>query len=215
MARSFPRKKRNTAARRQKPLILIIAEGQNVTESQYFRHFQEQHVDYNIKILIPGHITDPSGMQKMILRYWDQNEMDEEKGDVAFIVLDLDCDSEKGKLIRKLEKENENARFVVSNPCFEVWFLLHFRYSTRAYYTSSEVVRDLRKYIPGYEKNTDVAVLLANDIETAMRNAERLLKHFLGIGAEWPSNECNPRTDVPVIIDVINGYKNRPGGDAI
>lgn len=48
MARSFSRKKRNTATRRQKPLILIIAEGQNVTESQYFRHFQEQHADYNI-----------------------------------------------------------------------------------------------------------------------------------------------------------------------
>ena len=162
MARSFSRKKRNTATRRQKPLILIIAEGQNVTESQYFRHFQEQHADYNIKILIPGHITDPSGMQKTILRYWDQYGMDEEKGDVAFIVLDLDCNSEKGRLIRKLEKENENARFVVSNPCFEVWFLLHFRYSTRAYYTSSEVIRDLRKYIPDYEKNTDFGRLFCN-----------------------------------------------------
>ena len=190
MARSFSRKKRNTATRRQKPLILIIAEGQNVTESQYFRHFQEQHADYNIKILIPGHITDPSGMQKTILRYWDQYGMDEEKGDVAFIVLDLDCNSEKGRLIRKLEKENENARFVVSNPCFEVWFLLHFRYSTR-------------------EKNTDVALLITDDIEIAMKNAEKLRKHFLDIGAEWPSNACNPRTDVPVVIDAINRYRNR------
>ena len=181
MARSFSRKKRNTATRRQKPLILIIAEGQNVTESQYFRHFQEQHADYNIKILIPGHITDPSGMQKTILRYWDQYGMDEEKGDVAFIVLDLDCNSEKGRLIRKLEKENENARFVVSNPCFEVWFLLHFRYSTRAYYTSSEVIRDLRKYIPDYEKNTDVALLIADDIEIAMKNAEKLRKQWMSI----------------------------------
>lgn len=42
-------------------------------------------------------------MQKTILRYWDQYEMDEEKGDVAFIVLNLDCNSEKGRLIRKLE----------------------------------------------------------------------------------------------------------------
>lgn len=63
MARSFSRKKRNTITRRQKPLILIIAEGRNVTESQYFRHFQEQHADYNIKVLIPGHVTDPSGLQ--------------------------------------------------------------------------------------------------------------------------------------------------------
>lgn len=213
MARSFSRKKRNTITRRQKPLILIIAEGRNVTESQYFRHFQEQHADYNIKALIPGHVTDPSGLQKAILHYWNQYGMDKEKGDVAFIVLDLDCDSEKGKLIRKLEKENGNARFVVSNPCFEVWFLLHYRYSTRPYYTSADVIKDLRKYVPDYEKNTDIAVLIANDIEIAMKNAEKLRHHFLNMGAEWPSAACNPCTDVPIIIDVINGYRN--GGGAL
>ena len=174
---------------------------------------REQHADYNIKILIPGHITDPSGMQKTILRYWDQYGMDEEKGDVAFIVLDLDCNSEKGRLIRKLEKENDNARFVVSNPCFEVWFLLHYRYSTRPYYTSADVIKDLRKYVPDYEKNTDIAVLIANDIEIAMKNAEKLRHHFLDMGAEWPSAACNPCTDVPIIIDVINGYRN--GGGAL
>lgn len=85
---------------------------------------------------------------------------------------------------------------------------MHFRYSTRAYYTSAEVIRDLRKYIPDYEKNTDVALLIADDLETAMKNAEKLRDHFLGIGAERPSNECNPRTDVPVIIDAINRYRN-------
>lgn len=37
MAREFRRKKRNIVTRQQKPLILLIAEGKNVTESQYFK----------------------------------------------------------------------------------------------------------------------------------------------------------------------------------
>jgi len=206
MARTFSKKKRNKATRPPNPLILIIAEGQNVTESQYFKSFQEQHAGFNIKVLIPGHITDPAGMQKIILRYWNQYEMDEGKGDKAYIVLDLDCNEEKGKLIRKLAKENPSAEFIVSNPCFEVWFLLHFRYSTKAYLTSAEAVRDLRTYIPQYEKNTDVAPFIADELETAIKNAGRLKNYFENLDTEWPSNECNPRTDVQVIIDVIKEY---------
>lgn len=207
MAREFRRKKRNIVTRQQKPLILLIAEGKNVTESQYFKSFQDQHASYNIRILIPGHITDPKGMQKMVLKYWNQYDMDEEKGDIAFIVLDLDCDREKGKLIQKLAQNSKRVQFVVSNPCFEVWFLFHFRYSTHAYYTSTEAVKDLKNYIPNYEKNLDVAPLIADDLGTAMKNAERIKKHYEDLGAEWPSNACNPRTDVPVIINAMKEYK--------
>ena len=207
MARQFSTKSRNSKLRREKPLILIIAEGRNVTESQYFKSFQNQHAAYNIKVLIPGHITDPKGMQSMILRYWDQHEMKAEKGDKAFIVLDLDCSNDKGKLIRKLAKESGNAKFVVSNPCFEVWFLLHYRYSTRSYLSSSEAVKDLRNFIPEYEKNTDIAPLIADNLDQAMAHAERLRKHYGELGANLPSDECNPRTDVPFIIDVIRSFR--------
>ena len=207
MARQFSTKSRNSKLRREKPLILIIAEGRNVTESQYFKSFQNQHAAYNIKVLLPGHITDPKGMQSTILRYWDQHEMKAEKGDKAFIVLDLDCSNDKGKLIRKLAKENGNAKFVVSNPCFEVWFLLHYRYSTRSYLSSSEAVKDLRNFIPEYEKNTDIAPMIADNLDQAMAHAERLIKHYGELGANWPSDECNPRTDVPFIIDVIRSFR--------
>ena len=207
MARHFSKKDRNRTVRREKPMILIIAEGKNVTESQYFKFFQNQHSAYNIKVLIPGHITDPRGMQNVILRFWDQYEMSAEKGDAAFIVLDLDCSDEKGKLIRKLARENRNAKFIASNPCFEVWFLLHYRYSTHSYHNSGEAVRDLRNFIPDYEKNADVASIMADSLDQALIHAEMLRKYYDSLGVVWPSNECNPRTDVPVIIDVIRGFQ--------
>ncbi len=206
MARLFSKKVRNKVTRKTKPLILIIAEGNNVTESQYFNSFQRQHNDFNIKVLTPAHITDPTGMQKKILQYWQNKGLDKEQGDIAFIVLDLDSSTNKAQLIRKLAKRDSTAKFVVSNPCFEVWFLLHFKYSTHAYASNTEAVRDLRNYISGYEKNMQVASVLANNLETALDNAKKLKIHFDRLETEWPSEACNPYTDVPVVINAIMKY---------
>ena len=140
MTRVFSKKIRNTVKRKQKPLILIIAEGKNVTESQYFESFQKQHSGFNIKVLTPGNITDPAGMQRKILQYWKDKGLDKKQGDTAFIVLDLDCSSEKAQRIKKLAESSTITRFIVSSPCFEVWFLLHFRYSTHAYTSSTEAI---------------------------------------------------------------------------
>ncbi len=202
--RSFNNQKRKSGSRRQKPIILIIAEGKNVTESQYFRSLQDKKSEYNIKVLIPGHITDPAGMKERIEKFWKENDLDEEKGDLAFIVLDLDCDAEKAKLLKQLSEQSSISKFIVSNPCFEIWFLLHFRYSTKGYYSSAEVVRALRNFIPDYEKNTEVSPIIEELLQDAYKNAKNLEKHFKGLEYDWPSEKCNPRTDVPEIIEALN-----------
>lgn len=204
MTRIFSKKDRNKITRKQKPLILIIAEGKNVTESQYFESFQRQHSGFNIKVLTPGNITDPAGMQRKTLQYWKDKGLDEKQGDAAFIVLDLDCSSEKAQRIKKLAERSIITKFIVSNPCFEVWFLLHFRYFTHAYASSTEAIKDLKKFIPGYEKNTDVAPIIADNLGTAMENAKRLKDYFDEISAEWPSENRNPYSDVPIIINIFN-----------
>ena len=84
MARKFSVKQRNTRTKTPKPLILLVAEGRNVTETLYFKQFQKQHAAYNIKILTPGSVTDPEGMLKKLERFWQKNEMDAEKGDLVF-----------------------------------------------------------------------------------------------------------------------------------
>ena len=207
MARKFSEKARGRGLKPQKPIILMVAEGHNMTESLCFRQFQKQHADYNIKILIPGSTTDPEGMLKKLERFWKTNEMDLMKGDRGFVVLDLDCDDSKGRLIEKLDQGSKIAQFVISNPCFEVWFLLHYRYTTHAYRDSSEVIKDLRNYIASYEKTQDVSGVLSDKTEIAYQNALKLERYFQKNGYNWPSNECNPRTDIPVIIDAIRVFE--------
>ena len=209
MARSFPVKKRDTFVKIPKPLLLLIVEGRNVTETQYFRQFQRQHSAFNIKILTPGSATDPDNMLETLEHYWKQYDMSYARGDRGFVVLDLDCNEKKAHLIEKLESGSKIVRFIVSNPCFEVWFILHYRYSTHVYTDGNEVIKDLKKYIPEYQKNTDVAEMLSGMLDVAMENARKLVEYYEEMGYHWPSNDCNPRTDVPEIIYEIK----RMGGD--
>ena len=201
--RKFERKKRNTAKRKQRPVILIVAEGTNVTETQYLRSFQSQNHKCSIKTFIAKHVTDPEGMLKAIQHKWEELELDERKGDRAFIVLDLDCSDEKAALIKDLSRRFEKVSFIVSNPCFEIWFLLHYRYSTKQYYSSAEAVKDLKKYIPDYEKTTDIYEQLLPKIGKALKNAEDLRTFFLEQGSDWPSNACNPKTDADLLMKHI------------
>lgn len=211
MTRKFSSRPRNTKSRVPRPVILIVAEGRNVTETQYFKQFQKQHAVYSIKLITPGSVTDPKKMLEKLQYFWERNEMDTLKGDLGFVVLDLDCDDRKGKVIEKLAKASKIARFIVSNPCFEVWFLLHYKYTTHVYLNSEEVIRDLRNYISDYEKNMDVFGKLSDKTEIALQNALKLERHFDELGYKWPSNEGNPRTDVSHIIERVKEL----GGDVL
>lgn len=207
MARKFATKIRNAEKIPTNPVIVLIVEGHNVTETLYFRQFNKPHMGYSIRVLASGSSTDPEGMLTNLDRFWLANELNPDRGDRGFIVLDLDCDDRKGQLIKKLEKESEIAHFVVSNPCFEVWFLLHFRFTTHAFSGTAEIIRELRHYISDYEKNHDVSGILSGRTDTAYENAKKLVRYFEENGALWPSNECNPRTDVPDIVNLLRTLK--------
>ena len=121
------------------------------------------------------------------------------------IVLDIDNDPLKAEKISELIQANTNRAisFVTSNPTFEIWFLLHFRYTTKAYPNGDAVIDDLKKYIPDYEKNKDVYSLCCDKLEEAIRNADKLETYHKGKG--WPSTDCNPRTDVAALVSLLEG----------
>ncbi len=208
--RKFDKKKRNIESRKPKPVILIVAEGENVTETQYFKSFQNQNASCNIRLTLAKHITDPEGMLKAIQTRWKDLGLDARKGDRAYVVLDLDCDDNKAKLIKTIQRKAKETRFIISNPCFEVWFLLHFKYSTKQFVNSDNVLKDLKTYIPGYKKNLDVSGKIEPLREQAIANSEKLREYFVELGYEWPSNACNPYTDVDILMKRIK--KEKEGG---
>ena len=205
MTRSFDVKRRGVARRKQKAVYLLIAEGRNKTEVTYFSHFQDQNKEYTLRIVKAGNNTDAYSLYKVISKKWDELGLSEVKGDRAFIVIDMDADEQKASKICDVMQKNNNKgiKLVVSNPTFELWFLLHFKYTTKHYVDGNAVIADLKRYIPNYEKNVDLFDLFEPKTEFAIRNAEKLEDHF---GEEtWPSVGCNPRTDVGELVKVLEG----------
>ena len=193
-------KQRGKVHRKDKSVFLIITEGKNKTETQYLKHFQEQGKNYNIHFVKAGSNTDADSLYKTLLTKWEENELSEEKGDKGFIILDIDNDAHKAQVVQKLIKSKKRAfEFIVSNPTFEVWFLIHFKYTSKQYSDGETVIKDLRKYINNYEKNVDCYETLKDRLDKAMINAARLEKHHAD--KTCPSVECNQRTDMRKLMD--------------
>ena len=201
--RSFSSKKRNRQNRKEKPMILITAEGRNETEAKYFNGFRTPDCPYIIKFHKAGHLTDPTKLAESIRKRWDDEDADVRTGDMAFVIVDLDNKESKAKEIRQLEAKKRVEKFIVSNPSFEVWYLLHYEYSTRSYMNADAAIRELRKHYPGYEKTSDMYPLLKDKMGEAIDNAEKLETYHKAEEHPHPDVKCNPYTDVHKLVNLL------------
>ena len=201
--RSFSSKKRNRQNRKEKPMIIITAEGKNETEAQYFDGFRTPDCPYIIKFHKAGHLTDPTKLAESIRKRWDKEEADVRAGDMAFVIVDLDNKESKAKEIHQLKTKNRVEKFIVSNPSFEVWYLLHYEYSTRSYMNADAVIRELKKYYPEYEKTSDMYPLLKDKMSEAVANAEKLEAYHKEEAYQHPYVNCNPYTDVHKLVKLV------------
>lgn len=101
-----------------------------------------------------------------------------------------------------------------SNPCVEIWMLLHFGFTT-AEMTSAEVVAKtdatFRKWLKRPYRKNDAKLFedLSNRLSDAVSNAERLSRCHEDRGATSPS-EMNPCTRLYEIINTLQDYLGVP-----
>ncbi len=196
-------KKRGQVNRSRTKMILIGTEGRNKTEKIYFNEFFRNSKNY--KVRFPSSTeTDPEGIVQSAIRFIRNEELDLSHGDLAFCVMDTDTDKSKQAQIDKalrLAEKNE-IQVLLSNPCFEIWFLQHFRYSTKNYLSNDEVIKELAMYIQEYKKNSNVFDLLKNKQDDAVKRAKQLEKFHADLGRKQNSMECNPSTAVYKITEI-------------
>jgi len=112
-------------------------------------------------------------------------ELTREEYDRAYCVLDRDSHANYDAAIQRLRgsQHERSGRLciAVSVPCFEVWLLLHFRYSASPFIASGrrsacdKVLRELENHLPGYRKGQNgVFNALASKLDKAIANATRL-----------------------------------------
>ena len=135
-------KKRNSNRRKRKKIIFIATEGKNKTEKLYFKKFNSDKVQIRFA---KGGSTDPVNMVSELLFECKDMGFDPEAGDTAYCVLDSDFAASKNIQIALADKKAEanDLSLIVSSPCFEIWYLCHYDYSTKAFGSNEEVINEL------------------------------------------------------------------------
>ena len=141
--------RKTSLKQRRSPIPTIIGAG--ITEQWYFTHLKALR-GYRIKIRPRFFGTETaSGLAKRI------EEVLQDEG-IAICVFDADVSTwnevERKKLdaLRKKYKNNPSVLLCDSMPSIEFWFLLHYKNTTRHFGTSKAVIKELRKYLPQYDK---------------------------------------------------------------
>ena len=189
--------------RKQKSKILIAAEGKNKTEKTYFSNFEDGKKSYNITYA-RGNNTDPLKIVKMLIEEIDELKLDLQDDDVAYCIFDTDVDPNKNKIIDEaiqLAKKN-NIKIITSSPCFELWFLLHYDYTT-ANMDSEEVIKRLKEYYPKYEKNINIYPNIIKEIDLAINRAKKIEKYQIDNNRRIGTVEANPNTEVYKIVEYL------------
>lgn len=203
MVRKVDQKKRGKVSRKTKKIILIGAEGKNQTEQKYFKAFNQVQSEYKIMVG-KGNNTDPVGVVEDLLKSAKQEELDLKDGDMLACFIDVDFKKGRDQELRaamKLARQN-NISVFLSNPCFEIWYLLHFRYSTKLYESNEEVIKELGCYISDYSKSKDVYNLIENKIDQALLNTKRLESYHLENGTNDRLKKL-PSTEAYKLIEMI------------
>ena len=209
--------KRQVERKTQLETIIIACEGTK-TEPLYFKKiFSDLICNYKIAkssfvIAKHGH-TNPCGVLDDLLQH-RENGYQYSDYDHQWIVIDRDEQRVNGgghtlqDFNEAIAKAKRNKILVAySNPCFEIWFLLHIKYRDTAI-SRDDVLKELEESI-GYTKNSDdIYEILIEQQGFAIDNAARLMEsHQQGKDLN-PAND-NPSTSVYKLVNLLNGLKKQ------
>ena len=191
--------RRRRAFRSPRPRFLIVCEGRQ-TEPEYFRemkHLERSLIDLELssggmpKTLVERAVEMKKTAAASAKRQKDANL----EYDHVWCIFDID---EHPFVPEAKQQARDNAiEVAVSNPCFELWALLHFR-DQRAHIERGPLHHECKQYMPGYEKRLP-SLQLHPRCEDALQRARDL--------DEWQRTRgCdgeNPSTGVYRLMEQI------------
>lgn len=191
--------------------VLIVCEGKE-TEINYFNNFKQELRNNNIKV-IPVHLdhTNADGIvNDAIDKMKDPgNPVSIDEGDSVWCVFDSDKNSIE-QLGRAIGLANQHKiKIAFSNPCFEVWYLIHFQYSTAPLANCNAVIAKFKDIpeLQNYEKTRCIYQSLKALQETAITNADNLITFHKGLNHQQLSKDSDPSTGVHKLVKYLNELK--------
>jgi len=134
--------RRRTAIRPERKTVVVFCEGE-ASEPDYINALKRlPHVRNNTSVSIEI-VTDPA--VPMTLVRWAIDRAREDEVDECWCVFDVEWPQNHPNLKQAISLAKEHGiRLAVSNPCFELWLILHFENRT-AFINTCDAERRSRK----------------------------------------------------------------------
>ena len=200
-------RKKNERARNKR--YLIVCEGTK-TEPHYLRELLDDlHIHPQVVRVAPNDGASPDRVVAHALELYEEDVFTGDAFDCVFCLFDRDRHTTYNAAVQRtkdLKSTGNPFEAITSTPCFEVWLLLHFRYSDQPFHCAGrksvgdQVVSAL-KSMPGFANygkgKQGIYGQLKDKLADALTHAERLRSHGTA------TNSINPATDVDKLVKVI------------
>jgi hypothetical protein len=151
-----------------RPCVLVVCNGgKTSTEYLYFTGFRDAHnlntlrVEPSNKVIAPVQLVACAELRARECADYDE----------VWAVCDVDdFDLTEAKRLAS----SSGVMLAISNPCFEVWLLLHYVEWTRALAKPAEATRRVKKHCPAWSKGRTQYSQFANGIQQAVARARKL-----------------------------------------
>jgi hypothetical protein len=203
MSKPWQRKrdyKRILDTRNIRERILVYCEGQK-TEPNYFRKFPVK-IDI-VEVNFGGGGSNTVALVSDAINYADKALNKGKPYNQVWCVFDRD-DFPSAQFNQAINKAQvNNIRVAYSNPCFELWYYLHFHYIQSAI--------DRKKYCrklstcmsKKYKKNdSNIYQRLNTKQQIAINNAKKLRHSYVPCNPE----KDNPSTTVYLLVEALNKF---------
>lgn len=130
-------------------IFVIAVEGEK-TEAQYFSLFESTRIHVEVLPTGPEGRSAPKHVLERLVKFEEQFDLDKE--DEKWLVVDVD--RQRGQFLEEVTQVAQESGYglAVSNPCFELWLLLHFQDVDLADTDCGAVIERLRPHVGGYRK---------------------------------------------------------------
>lgn len=219
MAKRKPRPprafRRPAPTRAQYDVVLIVCEGEK-TEPEYLKGLRRacELNPANIEILA----ADGNDPVSIVREAIDAFRNASGEFDRVFCVFDRDGHLNYREALDRVTRSTLGRRGILtaitSVPCFEIWVLLHFAYSTAPFVSSGgrsacdNLVAAIHDHLPGYHKAfAGVFDRLWPLLDTAVTHADRLALH------NRQTESDNPATRVHELVKYLRSLNGKEGGN--
>lgn len=204
---------RRAPSRKIGKTVLIVCEDEK-SSPDYFKKLTRKLELKPVNVEICGKEcgSDP----KSVVNYAQQRKNDavnspvRDSYDVVFCVVDVDK-HKPDSLNAAIQKARDNdIKLIISNPCFEYWYILHFEKTGSKYYDHHKPQSDLRKTLGKIYKDKHYKYdkgccgffdKVYPKTATAIKNSKAILREQHH--NEGDLSKCNPSTHVHLVVECL------------